>query len=83
MGFWFSNRIWWYFLGERSYEEKLIIFLGDFFQFSVMLNIYICRFVPGVRVVRPWMMIFCILGILASWYAGGLFMKFIYDALTG
>ena len=48
-----------------------------------MLNIYICRFVPGVRVVRPWMMIFCILGILASWYAGGLFMKFIYDALTG
>jgi len=38
----------------------------------------ICRWVPGVRVVKPWMMIFCALGILASWYAGGQLMSFLY-----
>ena len=43
----------------------------------------ICRFIPGVRVVRPWMMIFCVLAILASWYFGALCMKYVYDALTG
>jgi len=43
----------------------------------------ICRFVPGVRVVRPWMMVFCLLAILSSWYLGGLFIKYSYGALTG
>ena len=55
--------------------------LGFFSNF--LIEVIFCRFVPGVRVVRPWMMIFCILAILASWYAGGVFMKYIYDVLAG
>jgi len=39
----------------------------------------ICRWVPGVRVVRPWMMICCALGIVASWYFGGIVLSFIFN----
>ena len=39
----------------------------------------ICRWVPRVRVFRPWMMVASALGILASWYVGGQFMAFVYQ----
>jgi len=41
----------------------------------------ILRYVPGVSVVRPWMMIFCALGILLSWYLGGLVLQTVFSIL--
>jgi len=41
----------------------------------------IARYIPGVRVVRPWLMVIIILGILGSWYLGGLLMTAIYQFL--
>ena len=43
----------------------------------------ICRWVPGVRVVRPWMMVACALGILASWYIGGQLMALGFNYVFG
>ena len=43
----------------------------------------ICRWVPGVRVVRPWMMVAFALGILAFWYAGGQLMALVFNYVLG
>ena len=41
----------------------------------------ICRWIPGVNVVRPWMMVVCAFGILASWYLGGLLISTVFAYL--
>ena len=43
----------------------------------------ICRWIPGVKVVKPWMMVFCAVGIVASWYLGGQFMASMYNYVMG
>ena len=40
------------------------------------------RYIPGVRVVRPWLMLIICLGIVGSWYLGGLLLAAIYHFIT-
>jgi len=42
----------------------------------------IARYIPGVRVVRPWLMVIIVLGIVGSWYLGGLMIAAIYQFIT-
>ena len=66
--------------------EQLLIASIDQFGLVKSENISLklckpCRYIPGVRVVRPWMMVIILLGILGSWYLGGLLMSAIYTFL--
>ena len=42
----------------------------------------IARYIPGVKAVRPWMMIIIVLGIFASWYLGGLIFYALYSFIS-
>ena len=42
----------------------------------------VARYIPGVRIVRPWMMVLIVMGIFGSWYVGGLFIAAAYHFLS-
>ena len=45
-------------------------------------NVIVSRYIPGVRVVRPWLMVIIVLGIVGSWYLGGLLLAAIYQFIA-
>jgi len=42
----------------------------------------VARYIPGVKVLKPWMSVLIMIGIVGSWYLGGMIIQAVYAFLT-